>query len=103
MDHRIVELDSFFCDSCRIYVYDEAKGDQYQGIAPRTQVDYLPESWQCPVCGADKHQLRAVTLFDHYLADEEIEAETMVVEEKTTVFDPTTVAGKANEPIKHQS
>ncbi|RTL38116.1 MAG: hypothetical protein EKK48_22730 [Candidatus Melainabacteria bacterium] len=63
---RVLEFDNFFCDSCRIFVYDETAGHKERGIKPCTRVDDLPESWMCPVCGADKYNLRAVTLVDGY-------------------------------------
>lgn len=65
---RVVDYDNFFCDTCRIFVYDEAAGLKSRGISPHTQVDALPETWMCPVCGADKYKLRAVTLVDGYSA-----------------------------------
>ena len=43
----------YVCSVCG-YVYDEALGDQDNGIAPGTKFEDLPESWICPVCGADK-------------------------------------------------
>ena len=44
---------SYVCSVCG-YVYDPAKGDPDNGIAPGTKFEDLPESWTCPVCGADK-------------------------------------------------
>ena len=43
----------YVCSVCG-YVYDEALGDPDNGIAPGTKFEDLPESWTCPVCGADK-------------------------------------------------
>lgn len=63
---RVVDFDNFFCDNCRVYVYNEAAGQKCLGIKPYTQVDALPESWMCPICGANKYNLRAVTLVDGY-------------------------------------
>lgn len=63
---RVLDYDCFFCDKCRTYVYNELAGQACQGIAPRTRVDDLPESWSCPMCGADKYSLRAVTLLDDF-------------------------------------
>ncbi|HEY9734379.1 MAG TPA: rubredoxin [Drouetiella sp.] len=63
---RTVDFDNFFCDNCRIFVYDEVAGLKPRGIKPYTRVDDLPETWMCPVCGADKSNLRAVTLVDGY-------------------------------------
>ena len=44
---------SYTCSVCG-YVYDPAKGDPDNGIAPGTKFEDLPDSWTCPVCGADK-------------------------------------------------
>lgn len=41
------------CTVCG-YIYDPAKGDDDGGIAPGTEFNDLPDSWLCPVCGADK-------------------------------------------------
>ncbi len=42
------------------YVYDPKKGDPQGGIAPGTPFDELPDSWVCPVCGADKSQFKQI-------------------------------------------
>ena len=44
---------SYTCSVCG-YVYDEALGDLDNGIAPGTKFEDLPQTWTCPVCGADK-------------------------------------------------
>lgn len=61
---RIREFDHFFCDFCRQYMYDELVGDPLRGVPSRTQVDHLPETWECPVCGASSALLRCCTLVD---------------------------------------
>jgi len=43
----------YACSVCG-YVYDEVLGDPDNGIAPGTKFEDLPQSWTCPVCGADK-------------------------------------------------
>jgi rubredoxin len=43
----------YVCSVCG-YVYDPAKGDPDGGIAPGTKFEDIPDSWVCPVCGADK-------------------------------------------------
>jgi flavin reductase (DIM6/NTAB) family NADH-FMN oxidoreductase RutF/rubredoxin len=43
----------YVCSVCG-YVYDPAKGDPDGGIVPGTRFEDIPESWTCPVCGADK-------------------------------------------------
>jgi rubredoxin len=35
-------------------VYDPEKGDPDGGIAPSTRFEEIPDSWNCPVCGAEK-------------------------------------------------
>lgn len=44
-------MDKYVCNICG-YVYDPAKGDPDNGIAPGTAFADLPESWVCPDCGA---------------------------------------------------
>jgi flavin reductase (DIM6/NTAB) family NADH-FMN oxidoreductase RutF/rubredoxin len=43
----------YVCTVCG-YVYDPEKGDPDSGIAPGTQFEDIPDSWNCPVCGAEK-------------------------------------------------
>lgn len=43
----------YVCSVCG-YVYDPAKGDPEHNIAPGTRFEDIPDSWVCPVCGADK-------------------------------------------------
>ena len=38
------------------YIYDPAKGDPDNGIAPGTSFEDLPEDWLCPDCGVGKDQ-----------------------------------------------
>ena len=47
----------YVCEICG-YVYDPAKGDPSQDIAPGTPFDQLPDTWVCPVCGAPKSQFK---------------------------------------------
>ena len=46
-------MDRYECDMCG-YVYDPAKGDPDNGIAPGTPFEQLPSTWTCPICGVDK-------------------------------------------------
>lgn len=41
------------CRYCS-FVYDEALGMPADGIAPGTALDYVPDDWMCPDCGATK-------------------------------------------------
>lgn len=65
-DQRLVEYDCFLCDSCRSYGYNEYLGDSLHGIPEKTHVADLPSAWRCPVCGADKSQLRPSTMLDGF-------------------------------------
>jgi flavin reductase (DIM6/NTAB) family NADH-FMN oxidoreductase RutF/rubredoxin len=43
----------YICSVCG-YVYDEDLGDPEHGIAPGTKFEDIPDSWTCPICGAEK-------------------------------------------------
>jgi rubredoxin len=45
----------YVCSVCG-YVYDPANGDVAHEIPAGTPFAALPESWHCPVCGAEKSQ-----------------------------------------------
>lgn len=36
------------------YVYDTAKGDPENGVAPNTPWEKIPDDWVCPICGLGK-------------------------------------------------
>ncbi len=46
-------MKKYVCSVCG-YVYDEAKGDPDNGIAPGTKWEDVPEDYCCPVCGVGK-------------------------------------------------
>lgn len=46
-------MTKYQCSVCG-YVYDPAVGDPDNGIAPGTPFESIPDTWVCPVCGADK-------------------------------------------------
>jgi len=48
-------MSRYVCTVCG-YIYDPAKGDVENGIAPGTSFEDLPEDWVCPECGAGKDQ-----------------------------------------------
>jgi len=48
-------MQKYVCVVCG-YIYDPEKGDPESNIPPNTPFEQLPESWVCPVCGADKSQ-----------------------------------------------
>jgi rubredoxin len=43
----------YVCQVCG-YVYDPAQGDPDNGVPAGTAFEKLPDSWECPVCGAAK-------------------------------------------------
>jgi len=48
-----IKAERYVCSVCG-YVYDPEKGDPDSGIAPGTRFEDIPDSWTCPVCGAEK-------------------------------------------------
>jgi len=46
-------MDKYTCSVCG-YVYDPEVGDPDNGIKPGTKFEDLPETLECPVCGASK-------------------------------------------------
>lgn len=52
-------MKKYECNVCG-YIYDPEIGDRENNIEPGTSFAELPESWTCPVCGADKSQFTAV-------------------------------------------
>ena len=46
-------MEKYICNICA-YVYDPAKGDPANGVAPGTPFEKVPEDWLCPDCGASK-------------------------------------------------
>lgn len=48
-------MKKYVCDVCG-YVYNPAKGDPENGVAPGTAFEDLPEDWVCPECGAEQDQ-----------------------------------------------
>lgn len=56
-----VPYKKYMCVVCG-YIYDEAKGDPEEGIAPGTRWDDLPITWCCPDCGAAKEDFEMVEI-----------------------------------------
>ena len=48
-------MKTYVCTICG-YIYDEAKGDADQGLAPGTKWEDVPEDFVCPLCGVGKDQ-----------------------------------------------
>ncbi len=46
-------MDIYQCSVCG-YIYEPEAGDPEHGIPPGTPFEQLPDSWNCPVCGASK-------------------------------------------------
>lgn len=55
---RGVTMQKYRCVVCN-YIYDPAIGDPDGGISAGTPFEKIPDSWVCPVCGADKSQFVA--------------------------------------------
>jgi rubredoxin-NAD+ reductase len=52
-------MKKWICTVCG-YIYDEAKGDPEEGLAPGTRWEDVPEDWTCPDCGAGKNDFDMV-------------------------------------------
>jgi rubredoxin len=52
-------MQKYRCNICG-YVYDPEKGEPGTGIAAGTAFEDVPESYECPVCGAAKDDFTAV-------------------------------------------
>lgn len=48
-------MERYVCQVCG-YVYDPAKGDPDNGVAPGTSFADLADDWICPDCGAGKDE-----------------------------------------------
>lgn len=46
-------MKKYTCTVCG-YIYDPAAGDPDNGVAAGTAFADIPDSWVCPLCGADK-------------------------------------------------
>ena len=52
-------MKKYRCKVCG-WIYDEAKGDPDNGIAPGTRFEDLPAEFICPLCGAPKGEFEVV-------------------------------------------
>ena len=52
-------MKKYRCKVCG-WIYDEAKGDPGNGIAPGTRFEDLPAEFICPLCGAPKEEFEVV-------------------------------------------
>ena len=48
-------MSNYRCTICN-YIYDDAAGDEANGIAPGTKWEDLPEDYLCPICSVGKDQ-----------------------------------------------
>lgn len=48
-------MDKMQCTICG-HIYDPEKGDA--GVSPGTDFEKVPDTWTCPVCGAEKKLFR---------------------------------------------
>jgi methylamine---glutamate N-methyltransferase subunit C len=49
----------YLCDVCKVYEYDDAKGDAKLKVKKGKKPKDFPKSWKCPICKADKTHLKA--------------------------------------------
>lgn len=64
-------MDKYKCTVCG-YVYDEKEGDPDRGIDAGTPFAQLPDSWVCPLCGAEKDKFEKEGV-DPMLVDRELD------------------------------
>jgi len=50
-------MEKWECTVCG-YIYDPAKGDPDNGVAPGTRFEDIPDTWVCPECGVTKDNFR---------------------------------------------
>lgn len=50
---EVGKMQKYKCSVCG-YVYDPEYGDPDSGIKPNTPFEELPDTWVCPICGAEK-------------------------------------------------
>jgi rubredoxin len=46
------------------FIYEEAKGIPDEGVVPGTSWEDIPDTWQCPECGATKSEFDMFELTD---------------------------------------
>lgn len=44
------------------WIYDEAEGCEYEGIAPGTRWEEVPEDFVCPECGVGKEDFEMIEI-----------------------------------------
>jgi len=53
------KMQKYRCTICN-YIYDPEKGDPDSGVKPGTPFEQIPDSWVCPICGADKSSFEKI-------------------------------------------
>ncbi|MBU4547768.1 MAG: rubredoxin, partial [Euryarchaeota archaeon] len=48
----------YLCSNCKMFKYDEERGDEKTSLPPGTKIENIPNSWRCPVCGVNKYYLQ---------------------------------------------
>jgi rubredoxin len=56
-----IDMKKWQCIVCG-FIYDEAEGIPDEGIAPGTAWGDIPDTWECPDCGATKDDFEMVVL-----------------------------------------
>lgn len=67
------------CSVCG-YIYDEAAGDEKNGIPAGTRFEQLPGDWTCPVCGAGRDAFSRLTAEDLHQGSKNTVSDVMVAE-----------------------
>jgi rubredoxin len=52
-------MNQYKCSVCG-WIYDPSLGDPEGGIKPGTPFESIPDSWVCPMCGADKSMFEKI-------------------------------------------
>ena len=52
-------MGKYECSVCG-HIYDPQKGDPQNKVEAGTNFSDLPDSWECPTCGAGKKTFKAV-------------------------------------------
>ena len=60
---EVNKMSKWICNVCG-FVYDEEIGDSDSGINPGTKFEDIPDTWECPECGANKKDLSNWTKLD---------------------------------------
>jgi rubredoxin len=55
INRKAIKMEKYICNLCG-YIYDPALGDPDGACKPGTAFADVPDSWVCPVCGADKSE-----------------------------------------------